>query len=319
MLAYDEANTVDVVGPLEVFTAATSLLAEIQPGRPPAYATEVLGPKRGLVRCSSGVRLQCDRRFDEAETPDTLLVAGGNCEPLVEDAALLAWLRASHRRVRRLGSVCTGAFLLAAAGLLDGGRAGTHWRWANQLARFRPAVRVDPDALWIREGKVYTSAGVTAGMDLALALVEEDHGREHALTVARHLVVFLKRPGGQSQFSAELAAQSRSEGPLGELPSWILEHLDEHLPVERLAERVAMSPRNFARVFTREIGVTPAKFVERARVERARRSLEDSRVPIESIAEQCGFGTAERMRRTFQRHLRVVPRSYRERFEARSA
>ena len=180
-------------------------------------------------------------------------------------------------------------------------------------------MKVEPDALFVRDGKVYTSAGVTAGMDLALFLVEEDHGRELALSVARHLVLFCKRPGGQSQFSAELAAQSLEKGPLGELPQWILEHLDEDLPVERLAERVAMSPRNFARVFTREMGTTPAKFIERARVERARRSLEDSRLPIENIAEQCGFGTADRMRRTFQRHLRVVPRSYRERFEARSA
>lgn len=315
MLAYDRANTVDIAGPLEVFTTASLLLAE-QGVRPRAYETELLSARKRSIRTSSGIRMVCDRRFDEAETPHTLLVAGGDWTGLLEDAPLLAWLRSTRRKAHRVGSVCTGAFLLAAAGLLDRRRATTHWRFAADLASFRPLVRIEPDALFVRDGKIHTSAGVTAGMDLALALVEADHGRELALSVARHLVVFLKRPGGQSQFSSELAAQSvREEGPLRGLPEWILGHLEEDLSVERLAERVAMSPRNFARVFLREAGMTPAKYVERARVDRARRVLEDSDAPIEDVADRCGFGTAERMRRTFQRHLRVVPSHYRQRFE----
>jgi transcriptional regulator GlxA family with amidase domain len=214
-----------------------------------------------------------------------------------------------------LASVCTGAFILASAGLLNDRRATTHWRSANALSREYPAITIDPDAIFVRDGHIYTSAGVTAGMDLALALVEEDFGREVALMVARLLVLFLKRPGGQSQFSSQLAVQMLPSGPLKGLPEWILEHLAEDLSVERLAARVAMSPRNFARVFLKETGATPAKFVEIARIEKARRELEDSNVAVEAVACLCGFGNAERMRRTFQRHLRVVPQEYRRRFE----
>jgi transcriptional regulator GlxA family with amidase domain len=246
---------------------------------------------------------------------DTLLVAGGDPREILQDASILRWIDRIKPRVRRLGSVCTGAFILAAAGLLAGKRATTHWRWAEALAAQFPDVEVEADALYVRDGDVYTSAGVTAGMDLALAMVEEDLGQRLALEVARGLVLFLKRPGGQSQFSSHLAAQAIARGPLKDLPDWILEHLDENLTIEILAERVAMSPRNFARVFLRETGVTPAKFVERARVERARRSLEESRRSMDEVAGECGFGSAERMRRTFRRHLRVVPHDYRKRFE----
>lgn len=318
VLAYDQANTVDVTGPLEVFATANALLAEHGLKTPP-YETELLGMDDRPIRSSSGVRLLSDRTYSEARPPHTLLVAGGDCSEEMENEDLLRWLRRTHRKVRRLGSVCTGAFLLAAAGLLDGRRATTHWRFVDALADYCPSVKLEPDAVFVRDGRIFTSAGVTAGMDLALALVEQDHGRELALSVARHLVVFLKRPGGQSQFSSQLAAQSVPEGPLDELAAWILDHLDEDLSVERLADRVAMSPRNFARVFAREVGVTPAKFVERARIDRARRVLEESREPIEKVATRCGFGTAERMRRTFQRHLKVVPSDYRQRFERRSA
>jgi transcriptional regulator GlxA family with amidase domain len=205
--------------------------------------------------------------------------------------------------------------VLAAAGLLDGRRATTHWSATDLLRRLFPRIDVDPDAIYVKDGDLYTSAGVTAGMDLALALVEEDHGRTLALEVARQLVLFLKRPGGQRQFSTVLAAQSASEGAIGALSEWVVDHLGEDLRVERLARRAAMSPRNFARVFTREIGTTPAKFIERARVERARLSLERGDLGIETIASECGFGSAERMRRTFRRHLGVVPHDYRRVFE----
>jgi transcriptional regulator GlxA family with amidase domain len=217
-------------------------------------------------------------------------------------------------RVRRLGSVCSGAFLLAEAGLLDGRRATTHWGWCKVLAERHPAVRVDPDPIFVRDGNVYTSAGVTAGMDLALALVEEDHGRALALQVARQLVLFLRRPGGQSQFSAQLAVQSADREPLRDLQAWIAEHPGLDLSVPSLARRVAMSPRNFARVFARELGTTPARFVERVRVEAARRRLEESAHGVDMVAAECGFGTAESMRRAFLRTLHVPPSAYRSRF-----
>jgi transcriptional regulator GlxA family with amidase domain len=212
--------------------------------------------------------------------------------------------------------VCTGAFLLAEAGLLDGRRATTHWASCRELARRYPRVQVDPDPIFVRDGNVHTSAGVTAGMDLALALVEEDHGREVALGVARWLVLFLKRPGGQSQFSAQLSAQLAAREPIQELQAWVIENVDADLSVEALARRAGMSPRNFARVFTRETGVTPACFVETARVEAARRRLEQEGARgVEAIAAACGFGSAETMRRAFLRRVRVSPSDYRERFQ----
>jgi transcriptional regulator GlxA family with amidase domain len=316
MLAYDGANSLDVVGPLEVFSTATRYLELEDPAAPAPYAIEILAAKRGLVRTFAGIALLAERPYADVRAGiDTLLVAGGDTRGLLDDAVLLRWLRRMQPRVRRLGSVCTGAFILAAAGLLAGKRATTHWRWADALAAGFPEVQVEADALYVRDGNVYTSAGVTSGMDLALALVEEDLGQRLALEVARGLVLFLKRPGGQSQFSSHLAAQAVPRGPLKDLPEWIVDHLDEDLTIECLAERVAMSPRNFARVFLREMGVTPAKFVERARVERARRSLEETRRSMDEVAGECGFGSAERMRRTFRRHLRVVPHDYRKRFE----
>jgi transcriptional regulator GlxA family with amidase domain len=314
MLAYDGANSLDVVGPLEVFSTAARYAEE--KSLPTPYTIEIVAPKRGAVRTYAGITLSAERSYAEVTGGiDTLLVAGGDARAILQDESILRWLRRMKPRLRRLGSVCTGAFILGAAGFLSGKRATTHWRWAEALAAQFPDVEVEADALYVRDGNVYTSAGVTAGMDLALALVEEDLGQRLALEVARGLVLFLKRPGGQSQFSSHLAAQAVPRGPLKDLPDWILDHLDSELSVDSLAARLAMSPRNFARVFLRETGVTPAKFVERARVERARRSLEESRRSMDEVAGECGFGSAERMRRTFRRHLRVVPHDYRKRFE----
>jgi transcriptional regulator GlxA family with amidase domain len=231
---------------------------------------------------------------------------------------VLAWLRRLAPRVRRIGSVCTGTFVLAAAGLLAGRRVTTHWNSAARLQQMFPALRVDADPIFIKDGKVYTSAGVTAGMDLALALVEEDCGREVAMAVARALVLFLKRPGGQSQFSAQLAAQAADREPLRELQAWIIDHVGADCSVPALAARVAMSPRNFARVFAREVGMTPGRFVERARVEAARRRLEESDDGVDGVAARCGFGSAEGMRKAFLRTLRVPPSAYRSRFRAAS-
>ncbi len=231
------------------------------------------------------------------------------------DHRLTDWLRLAARRSRRVTSVCTGAFLLARAGLLDGRRATTHWNACDALARHYPSIEVEPDPIFVRDGNVYTSAGVTAGIDLALALVEEDLGREAALTVARDLVLFIRRPGGQAQFSAGLAGQAASRPGVRDLQGWIADHLDHDLSVPALAERAFMSPRNFARVFAREVGVTPAAYVESLRLERARTLLETSdELQLEEVALRCGFGTVETLRRVFGRRLGVNPNAYRSRF-----
>ncbi len=262
-----------------------------------------------------------DARLEECEGPiDTLIVAGGTgTRRAEEDDALVEWIADAAKRSRRVASVCTGAFLLARAGLLDGRRATTHWASCADLATRYPAVTVEPDPIFVRDGNVVTSAGVTAGMDLALALVEEDLGREVALEAARWLVVFLQRPGGQAQFSAQLAAQTADRAPLRELQAWIPDHLDEDLTVPALARRSNMSDRNFARAFRRETGMTPAAYVETARVERARIALETGDLPVEAIAGQAGFGTVETMRRAFRRRVGVSPIDYRDRFRRQAA
>ena len=320
VLAFPEAQSLDLIGPLEVFSSATRLLLREAGRREPGYQIELFSSSgEGPVRLSCGVPLLAQGLPPRsAPPPDTLIVAGGEGTPAaLADRTLVAWLRATAPRVRRLASVCTGAFLLAEAGLLDGRRATTHWSACAALARRYPRVRVDPDPIFVRDGAVYTSAGVTSGMDLALALVEEDHGRELALAVARWLVLFLKRPGGQSQFSAQLSTQLASRQPIQELQAWIIENVHRDLSVEALAARAGMSPRNFARVFRREVGATPALFVEIARVEAARRRLEeDGGRGVEAVAAECGFGSAETMRRAFLRRVRVSPSDYRTRFQA---
>ncbi len=229
---------------------------------------------------------------------------------------LVAWLAARAAQARRTCSVCTGAFLLAAAGLLDGRRATTHWRWAGALQAQYPKVRVEPRPIYVQDGAIWSSAGVSAGIDLALALVEADLGHAAALEVARYLVVFLKRPGSQAQFSAALAGQVEGNGRFGDLHAWIAANLGRDLRIERLAERMAMSPRNFARAYAAATGVTPAKAVEARRVEQARRLLEETARPIGWVARQCGFGDDERMRRSFTRWIGVSPSDYRERFRS---
>jgi len=317
MVVYPDVQILDVTGPLEVFARTARWLMDQRGRREPAYAVELLAARRGPVRSSSGLELVVRHSFMEVRgSIDTLLVAGGmGAHRATSDRALVRWLRRIAPRVRRLASVCTGAFLLAEAGLLDGRRATTHWGACRQLAERYTRVAVDPDPIFVRDGRVYTSAGVTAGMDLALALVEEDHGHEVALAVARELVMFLKRPGGQSQFSVALMAQSADRQPIRDLQGWIGEHPGAaDLSVAALARRAAMSGRNFARVFTREVGMTPARFVERARVEAARRRLEESSVGFEVVATESGFSSTEIMRRAFLRTVRVNPAEYRRRF-----
>jgi transcriptional regulator GlxA family with amidase domain len=307
----------DLVGPLQVFARAAEMFGKENPGSPPIYSIEVVTTSRQrsfVTNC--GLRIIAHKTFREVRGKiDTLLVAGGsaieNDEIKIE---LVRWLRKISGKIRRIGSVCTGAMLLARAGLLDGRRATTHWNWCHVLIKRAPRAEIDPNPIFIRDENVYTSAGVTAGMDLALALVEEDYGSRLALQVARNLVLYLRRPGGQSQFSAALSLQLTDRKPLRELESWVLDNLSKPLTVPVLAHRVAMSPRNFARVFTKEMKTTPAKFVERLRVEAARRRLEESQNSMETIAGECGFGNVNSMRNVFQRALKIAPGQYRRHF-----
>jgi transcriptional regulator GlxA family with amidase domain len=310
VLAFDRAQSLDVFGPIEVFDAATELGGD-------GYRIELVAPGDGVLRLSNGVRVLAEPLPDRPRRVDTLIVAGGyGTRAAIRDQDTVAWVRAAVPRASRVASVCTGAFLLAAAGALDGRRAVTHWGWCDALARGFPAVTVDPDPIFIRDGNVWTSAGVTAGMDLALALVEADLGREAALEVARRLVLFMKRPGGQSQFSAGLAAQAAVHPPLRDLQDWLPDHLAEDLSVTALARRAHMSERSFARAFRREVGMTPAAYVESLRVERARALLEDGEPSLEAVARAVGLSSAEVMRRAFHRKLGVGPAAYRERFRA---
>ncbi len=316
VVAFPGVQALDVVGPLEVFGRTARWLREERGSPAQAYTTLVIAPRSGPLASSSGYSLVADLALSRLRDPiDTLLVAGGQgIRELLDDRDVHAWLRAAQRRVRRFGSVCTGALLLARAGILDGRRATTHWRFCARLAAEHPKVRVEPDRIFVRDRGVYTSAGVSAGMDLALAMVEEDHGREVALSVARELVLFVKRPGGQSQFSAQLSAQFAERDAIRDLQAFALDHPEADLSVPALARRAAMSPRNFARVFAREVGATPGHWVEGVRVEAARRRMEEGKAGVEAVAGACGYSNREALRRAFQRRLGIAPRDYRQRF-----
>jgi transcriptional regulator GlxA family with amidase domain len=320
ILAYPGMQSLDLTGPLEVFHGAGELI-DAEGRDTPGYTVEVVARSTAPIQTTSGLSILPAGDLASVRGPlDTLIVPGGaGKREAGEDAELLAWIGATSRRARRTAGVCTGAFLLADAGLLAGRRATTHWAYAQALAQRHPDVAVDPDPIFVRDEHVWTSAGVTAGMDLALALVEQDHDRELALTIARHLVLFLRRPGNQSQFSATLTSQQPRREPLREIQRYVLEHPAADHAVEALAERAFMSPRHFARAFRAETGVTPARYVERVRLEAARRRLEESSEPIAAIARACGFGTPESMRRSFLRTLEVGPAEYRRRFQAISA
>ncbi len=317
ILVYEGVQSLDLTGPLEVFAGAQRLIdASGRRGR--GYELQVIAPRRGPLRTSSGLSVTAEQGIAETMLPlDTLIVAGGaGAEEAAGDAELTAWIASAAAGARRTASVCTGGFLLARAGLLDGRRATTHWASAGELARRHPAVEVDPDPIFVRDGSIWTSAGVTAGMDLALALVEEDLDREAALTIARHLVLFLRRPGSQSQFSAVLSAQQPEREPLRDALRSIVEDVAGEHSVEAMAARAHMSPRHFARTFREQTGVTPARYVERVRLEAARRRLEETSEPLAGVAGCCGFASAETMRRVFIRSLGVGPAEYRRRFQA---
>jgi transcriptional regulator GlxA family with amidase domain len=311
VLAFEGVQSLDVTGPVEAFSIATRYFGG-------EYATELVTLDGGPARASSGLTLNVDRAAADVRGPiGTLVVAGGEgALRTAKDERTLAWVRDAAARSERVASVCTGAFILAAAGLLDGRRATTHWDSCQRLAERHPQITVESDPIFVRDGNVLTSAGVTAGIDLALALIEDDLGPQAALRTAQALVMFVRRPGGQSQFSAQLKAAPARREPLRDVQAHIAEHPAADLSVPALAARAFMSERNFARAFRAETGMTPAVYVELSRVERARRELETTDLPVEAVAASCGFGTVETMRRAFARRVGVNPAAYRERFAA---
>jgi len=312
LLAFDSVQLLDVAGPLQVFATANDL-ARLGGAAPP-YRLAVVAPEAPETVTSSGLGLRSAPLAPIDSPVDTLIVAGGyGVNAASADEALVAWLRARAPRARRVVSVCSGAFLLAAAGLLRGRRVATHWARCAELARRHPDLVVEPDPIFIRDGDVWTSAGVTAGIDLALALVEADLGGAAALAIARQLVVFLKRPGGQAQFSAALSLHGETDR-FGALHEWIARNLGARLSAAALAERIGMSERSFLRRYRAATGATPARAVERLRVEAAQRQLCESSDTLARIAARCGFGSLDTMRRGFLRVAGVPPEAYRRRF-----
>jgi transcriptional regulator GlxA family with amidase domain len=316
VLAFPAVQLLDVTGPLQVFASANDIVGAAGGKQPYACRVIAKGEAGQGVTASAGLVLAAAPLPRRRAPVDTLIIAGGpGVAAAAADPTLVDWLRERSGKARRTASVCTGAFLLAATGVLDGRRAATHWSYCAELARRFPAVRVEPDPIFVRDGSVWTSAGVTSGIDLALALVEEDLGRSVALAVARYLVVFLKRPGGQAQFSTALALQA-AEDRFGALHDWITAHLADDISLPVLARKAGMSERSFSRHYAAATGLTPARAVERLRVEAARQLLSESRLPVKRICQRCGFGSEETMRRSFLRLLAVTPQDYRARFSA---
>ncbi|WP_307874735.1 GlxA family transcriptional regulator [Frankia nepalensis] len=340
---FDGVELLDVTGPASVFATATRLLAASLetdvdtaatagddgdeggsgtegPGSV-GYRVTLVGPRAGPIRATASVQLVADASFAEATDPpcDTVIIPGG-LEPSADgpapivDRQVVDWLARTHRDARRVASVCAGAHMLATAGLLDGRSATTHWFTAPRLAAEFPRVAVDPDPIFIRSGRIWTCAGVTSGMDLALAMVADDHGSALALAVARWMVMYLRRPGGQSQFSVPLSGPGPARDELERLRVWIVDNLDADLSVAALARRARMSERHFARVFAAQCGVTPAAYVDAARVEAARRLLEETDQTLDAVATRCGFGSVETLHRSFRRRLTMTPAQYRQRF-----
>jgi transcriptional regulator GlxA family with amidase domain len=313
IFAPPDAHSLALAGPLDVFAEANQQLSV-----PGSYEIAVVAIDRNPVLCASGLRVLPDRTVADPDAGiDTLMVAGPRGLPGHDpDPAVVAWLRRSAPRVRRYGAVCTGTFLLGAAGLLDGRRATTHWRYAAALAAAYPAAVVEPDRIFVRDGPMFTSAGVAAGIDLALALVEEDHGPALARAVARELVMFLNRPGGQSHYGAQIAAQIAGRSTIQNVLAWIVENPSGEATVASLAARAGMSERNFARVFSRETGMTPADFVQATRIDTARRLLEETALPLKRISLLSGFADAGSLRRAFVRRQGTLPLDYRRRFRS---
>ncbi|WP_047236861.1 GlxA family transcriptional regulator [Chromobacterium subtsugae] len=317
VLAHDDMNLLDLTGPVQTLFTASRRRGD----GPPLYEVITASEHGGLIATSSGLQVMTTALAALDDMPIDTLIAPGGCKGREYRASpgLVEWVRLRAGSARRLRSVCTGAFLLAEAGLLDGRRVATHWEWAGRLQERHPALRVDPDKIFIRDGSVWTSAGVTAGIDLTLALIEEDYGHQAAIETARQLVMFIKRSGGQSQFSAPFAAQAAACGRFAELHAWVAANLAADLRVERLAAAAGMSPRTFARVYAAQTGQTPAKMVEAIRLEAACRSLEETALPLKRVAALSGHVDEQNLRRVLLRRLGITPSQYRSRFSAHGA
>ena len=317
IVAFPDLPLLEIAGPGDVFFHSSKAIKE-KMGVENAYEVIVVAADYSdRITTRSGISIYCPETIDNFQRPiDTLLIAGYNFDKELPDAdTFYNWLAGMQSKVRRIGSICVGTFALARAGILEEKAATTHWERAGRLHLEYPAVRVDSSQFFIRDGNIYTAGGISSGTDLSLALVEEDFGRDIALSVAKHLVLYLKRPGYQSQFGYLLPAQELDHGILGKLREWMITQLDKDLSVEKLAQHSNMSPRNFARTFLKDTGLTPAKFVEKLRVEMARTLLEDSDLNIEQIAQRCGLSSLVSMRRVFLRNLMVTPSDYRRTFK----
>jgi transcriptional regulator GlxA family with amidase domain len=318
LLAYDDMNLLDLSGPLQALSTASKRHSG---NDAPLYETIVASASGGLITTSAGLPVMTVSIAALNDRPIDTLIAPGGCkgQEFHAPSALVNWIAQQAPRVRRLCSVCTGAFLLAAAGQLQGKRAATHWEWVDRLRKLHPQVDIDADKIFIKDGAVWTSAGVSAGIDLTLALIEEDYGHQVAIETARQMVMFIKRSGGQSQFSVPLAAQSQEGGRFDDLHTWVAANLHENLTVERLAEQAGMTPRTFARSYASQLGRTPAKMVEAMRLEAACRALEKTALPLKTIASNTGYVEEQNLRRVFQRQLGVSPGQYRSRFSSHGA
>src|SRR3984957_14453972 len=315
IVIFDGVQALDVAGPLDVFAEANTILSAEQ-----KYEVTLIGPRAGAVTCSNGMQLSVPFGYADLDTQwDLLLVAGG---PQLPDAHpsgdFLTWLQNQARDAKRFGSVCNGAFVLAHAGLLDGKEVTTHWADAGRLAHEFPQASVQPDKIFVRDGRLFTSAGVTAGIDLCLSLVAEDWGHELAVRVAKRLVVYIQREGGQSQYSPYIGAGREEDPIIGKVHRYVTEHITDALSIEQLASAVSVSRRTFSRLFAKYAKVTPSAFVEQVRVDAARRLLEETDAPLKTVAFKCGFHNATHMRTTFSRRLNVTPKQYRQRFRGAS-
>jgi len=314
IVVFPDAQVLDVAGPMEVLRGANLTFQKGGPGRGPAYAKEIVASREGAVVTSCGLGIVATRSFRNASRDiDTLIVAGGVIDKALADAKLVEFVRARAATARRVVAIGTGVFVLAVAGLLEGRRATTHWRACKDLARRFPGIEVDAEHLFIRDGKFHTSAGATAAIDQALALVQEDLGRDIAMAVAHRKVMFMRRSGEERQVSAHLAAQMVGHERIAKLVSWILGNLGRDITMQMIAEQGAMSERSLYRLFVREVGMPPARFIEQARVDLARRLLEESDMRVETIARRCGLGNEERLRRAFHRSFGMSPRNYQAR------
>jgi len=314
-----ESTLLDLSGPLDVFQKAIENRDELIGQGECSYQTHVVSvTKTKRVPVTAGISINCERYYGNIDFPiDTLIVTGlSHRKDYRIDADFLVWLKEQSTRVRRICSVCAGAFILAEAGILTNKKAATHWRVCDRLASTYPDIEVDGDAIFVKDGNVYTSAGITSGMDLALALVEEDYGKAFALHIARIMVLFLKRPGNQTQFSAVLEAQKIDYQPINMIADYIFNHLEEDLTVEKLAEYSLMSPRNFARVFVRELKITPIKYIEKLRIQRACRYLTETHLTVDEIANLCGLKNSVNMKRLFFRTFATSPSQYRRGFHS---